>query len=612
MTRAIDVIRKVAPKAKPNYVLAFENGDALLQQHKIDTPDRLAHFLAQILHESGGLTIEWENMKYRAERLLAVFGCGVHSAAVTASEAQKLAHDDCALAERVYGLGNSTKAAELGNNQPRDGFQYRGGGLMQTTGRGNYRRMGELCGVNFEQSPELIVTAEHALKPALCEWSAGKLNRFADCRDILSISRAINIGNPRTKAKPNGMQSRVSWFAKVRPLIERVHFEVGAASPPRPASEREQRSILEGGIAALLGGRTLQFGDQDDAVRALQAALTTLGHSLQETGYFGAGTKAAVAKFQTKHGIAADGVFGPKTAKALEQALAPRLRPAESITVAAPAPAQRAELGSGIAAVLGKRVLKLGDRNEAVRAVQLALAKLGYAVTGTGYFGGSTDTAVTDFQETRRLEVDGKVGPDTAKAIDKAASLVAQPTAGGAGTSEGPAVEQNGNDRPLWLIEGLNWVGLQESAGAADNPVIRQWAVAEGGEVAKDYQHDSIPWCSLYANMVLSKIGLRGTETLWALDWANWGQKLPGPAVGAFAPMQRKGGGHIAIVVGRDQNGNLMCLGGNQEDAVNIKPFPADRPLCYRWPDGLRLPAKFGLDTLPLIDSDGDVSTIEA
>jgi len=51
--------------------------------------------------------------------------------------------------------------------------------------------------------------------------------------------------------------------------------------------------------------------------------------------------------------------------------------------------------------------------------------------------------------------------------------------------------------------------------------------------------------------MVLTKVGLQGTETLWALDWSNWGTRLPGPAVGAFAPMKRQGGGHIAIVVGR-------------------------------------------------------------
>jgi putative chitinase len=216
MARAIDVIRKVAPKARSNYVQAFEKGDGLLQQHEINTPDRLAHFLAQVLHESGGLTIEWESMKYRAERLMQVFGCGVHSAAVTPQEARQLALDECAIAERVYGLGNPGKARELGNCRPRDGYHYRGGGLMQTTGRANYRRMGELCGVNFEQAPELIVSAEHALKPALGEWSAGRLNAFADCNDILAISRAINLGNPRTRIPGLASRSACLWLADCR------------------------------------------------------------------------------------------------------------------------------------------------------------------------------------------------------------------------------------------------------------------------------------------------------------------------------------------------------------------------------------------------------------
>jgi uncharacterized protein (TIGR02594 family) len=105
---------------------------------------------------------------------------------------------------------------------------------------------------------------------------------------------------------------------------------------------------------------------------------------------------------------------------------------------------------------------------------------------------------------------------------------------------------------------------------------------------------------------------LKGTKTLWALDWAKWGQKLAGPAVGAFAPMKRVGGGHIAIVMGRDQKGNLMCLGGNQDDAVNIKPLPADRPLSFRWPEGVPPPPNTGIDTLPLVRSDGGVSIKEA
>jgi putative chitinase len=143
MTRAIDVVRKVAPHAEACYLDAFESGDALLQHYEITTPDRLAHFLAQVLHESDGLTIEHESMRYRAPRLMEIFGVGHHSAAITPAEAERLALDEHGIAERVYGLGNPSKARELGNKEPGDGFRYRGCGLMQTTGRANFRRMGQ-------------------------------------------------------------------------------------------------------------------------------------------------------------------------------------------------------------------------------------------------------------------------------------------------------------------------------------------------------------------------------------------------------------------------------------------------------------------------------------
>jgi len=81
-------------------------------------------------------------MNYSAERLMQIFGVGRHSAAVTPAEAERLAHDERAIAERVYGLGNPRKALELGNKEQGDGFRYRGCGLMQTTGRFNFRLMG--------------------------------------------------------------------------------------------------------------------------------------------------------------------------------------------------------------------------------------------------------------------------------------------------------------------------------------------------------------------------------------------------------------------------------------------------------------------------------------
>jgi uncharacterized protein (TIGR02594 family) len=741
MTRAVDVVRRIAPRARPAYVAAFERGDALLIAHGVTTPARLTHFLAQVLHESGALEIDWENMSYSSGRLLQIFGAGCHSAAVTPGEAQVLAHRPEAIAERVYGVGNPRKARELGNIQPGDGFRYRGGGLLQTTGRANYRRMGQKCGVDFEDQPDLVLAADHALKPALCEWTESRLNAFADCDDILSISRAINLGNPRVPRRPNGMEDRVAWYAKLRPLIERVEFAAGArdlapqAVPVQPLSPEE--NVAEQSIAAIVADRILRFGDRGSAIEAVQRALARLGYGLSGTGNYGVNTQAAVADFQARHGLELDGQVGAETAKAIDAVLAsetepdkpadgamargpvppsfpiensaratasqtlaarvgdrilrtgdagdlvcaiqfalkklgydlkgtgnygpntqsavadfqashalevdgevgaetakaidavlafggapgkpadaadahPPVAPVRPVTPA-PLPSLGSSAQSKLVSLLGDRSLRIGDEGNCVRSFQLALAKLGYNLKGTGTFGGATDTAVTHFQQSRGLEVDGEIGPQTAAAIDAAAAgpgdvsapAVTQPNAGGL---EGPV---GAADQPIWLLEGLKWLNTTEAPGAADNPDILEWARAEGGTIAKSYNADSIPWCALYANMVLTKVGLQGTETLWALDWSDWGTRLPGPAVGAFAPMKRQGGGHIAIVVGRDQNKNLMCLGGNQSDAVNIKPFPADRPVSFRWPKDVPPPARTGLATLPLVASDGRVSVRE-
>ena len=155
---------------------------------------------------------------------------------------------------------------------------------------------------------------------------------------------------------------------------------------------------------------------------------------------------------------------------------------------------------------------------------------------------------------------DGVVGPATAAIIDGAAPPSGPP----------PAEPAAKSGRPSWLLAALGWLGTKEQPGSGDNPVILRWAKDQGGAIGKDYTHNSIPWCALFTNAVLQQVGLKGTGTLWALDFAKWGQGLPGPAIGAFAAMKRDGGGHITIVVGRDQHGNLMCCGGNQSDAVTI------------------------------------------
>jgi uncharacterized protein (TIGR02594 family) len=257
-----------------------------------------------------------------------------------------------------------------------------------------------------------------------------------------------------------------------------------------------------------------------------------------------------------------------------------------------------------IAALVAGGPLRMGATGPAVTQLQLALKAVGYALTGTGYFGPATDTAVETFQKLAGLRVDGEVGNDTAKAIDAAQGAPA--------AVQAPAAEVG---RPLWLEAGIKLINVKEKPGAGNNPEIIDWAKEEGGDIAKSYTADSVPWCSLFANHILTKVGLKGTETLWALDWAGkWPSvKLAGPAVGAFAPMKRTGGGHIICIVGKDQHGNVMGLGGNQSDQVSIVPFPVSRlNQGYWWPKDVPLPANIGIKSLPLVKSDGRVSSNEA
>lgn len=243
------IAKKLCPKARPSYLKALERNDALFAKHGITTPLRMAHFLAQAFHETGGLSIEWESGSYSASRLVEIFGEGRHSAKVTQREAAQLAYKPEQIFERVYGLGNPKKSRELGNTNAGDGYRYRGGGILQTTGRANYKRMGERCGVDFEANPLLVVDPEHLLKPALAEWTEGNLNALADKDDIRGITRRINGGY-------NGFDDRVAWLRKIRPLTDPVELNVSAPPPPdvepvepKPA-QPAGRSIVPAGVGA--------------------------------------------------------------------------------------------------------------------------------------------------------------------------------------------------------------------------------------------------------------------------------------------------------------------------------------------------------------------------
>ena len=137
-----------------------------------------------------------------------------------------------------------------------------------------------------------------------------------------------------------------------------------------------------------------------------------------------------------------------------------------------------------------------------------------------------------------------------------------------------------------WLTIARAYLGLAEGPDEADNPrVVAFYARAGHPEV----RHDAVPWCAAFVGAVLAEAGQKGTGTLWALDYARWGRRLPGPAVGAVATKKRNGGGHVFFVAGFDAT-DVFALGGNQGDRVCIARIPRARVYSYRWPAGAPAP----------------------
>lgn len=165
---------------------------------------------------------------------------------------------------------------------------------------------------------------------------------------------------------------------------------------------------------------------------------------------------------------------------------------------------------------------------------------------------------------------------------------------------------------PPHLTVARKYIGVHEIAGKRHNEKI----LALRRAAHTGIENDDDPWCADFVNGVVEEAGFRSARTAGARKTLELGVALDGPAVGAIVVFWRgsRSGwqGHTGFVVGKDRDGNLMVLGGNQSDAVNIKPFSRSRVLGYRWPAELRRPENVGWASLPVLDSDGNVSTNEA
>jgi len=287
--KIIDAVRELAPHCNAAYLAGFDAGDQLLANAGISTVLRQAHFLGQWGGETDGGVVLYESGNYvHAERIMAIFGAGHHSAAIQEDEAERIAAmpmpaKEKYLFERVYGAGNPHMMNELGN-RPGDGWPFRGTGFLQSTGRGAAKQWGDKLGVDFCSNTALMVDPKYILQPAIFEWTAGGLNRFADVNDLRHIRRVINGGY-------NGLADCEAWFEK---------FYAALKDDSHPAE-------------------SWQAGDPNPSVSAIQNSLNLIGYqpALDCDGRYGPATKAAVKWFQGVAGIAQDGIAGPVTVTAL-------------------------------------------------------------------------------------------------------------------------------------------------------------------------------------------------------------------------------------------------------------------------------------------------------
>lgn len=165
---------------------------------------------------------------------------------------------------------------------------------------------------------------------------------------------------------------------------------------------------------------------------------------------------------------------------------------------------------------------------------------------------------------------------------------------------------------PSWLEKAMQYRGTQEIPGKRHSSTILEWWKKIKMSGIKD---DETAWCAAFVGGVLEECSIKSSRSAGARSYQSWGKKLSGPAVGSIVTFWRddpKGWkGHVGFIVGKDQMENLMVLGGNQGDAVNIKPFATSRVLAYCWPESIELPEKIGIQFLPVVRSDGRLSTNE-
>lgn len=235
-------LKRFAPRAHPEYVAALLGGIELMREAGIlDNEYRVCHFMGQVGAETGGLTVIRESLMYiTPKRLREVWPARFRNKSDI--ELAPLIRNPIALGDAVYG-------GRLGNTFPGDGYAFRGGGFLQTTGRAAVTRYCKACGAPFR--PDALDDVSLTLKFACTEWKESGCNDWADENDLTKVSKAINTGSATGTVKPVGMTERQIWFAKAW-SIWGMKGKPDVPKPPMSVRNVVTTSIGAAGTAAVV------------------------------------------------------------------------------------------------------------------------------------------------------------------------------------------------------------------------------------------------------------------------------------------------------------------------------------------------------------------------
>ncbi|MEO1311047.1 MAG: peptidoglycan-binding protein [Pseudomonadota bacterium] len=273
---------------RTRYIGAILRSYDTMKRYGIDNPLRLAHFLGQGIYETGWLGYDGENLKYSADGLLKIFGKYFPDR----ETAKEYEYQPERIANRVYAnrMGNGDEASG-------DGWRYRGRGFFQLTGKNNYRKFGEMSGIDLLGDPDIIQRdLKKSVEVAAAYFGKTGLGKYADANDAAAVSRGVNRGNPNSRYAAHGEDDRVKWTNEVLQLT--------------------------GDPGAVLDDGVLRSGDGGPKVTALQNDLIALGYDLGAAdGDFGKKTRRALLAFQAEHGLDPTGEGDEATLSAIEDAL---------------------------------------------------------------------------------------------------------------------------------------------------------------------------------------------------------------------------------------------------------------------------------------------------